>query len=238
MKSAAFRTPGGVDVGAVTADEMRTVDRVATEELGLSLIQMMEHAGRGLAREAIALADGGPVVVLAGGGGNGGGGLACARHLANRDVPVTVALDRARAALEGAPRTQCTILERMDVPIRTGVEEVPEPTVVVDALIGYGLTGEPTGQSRTAIRWATDRDVPVVALDVPSGVDATTGERPGEAIRPTRTVTLALPKTGLLEVSGDLVLGDLSIPATVYDRVNIPYSNPFEGGFTVRLHSR
>ncbi|WP_276256362.1 NAD(P)H-hydrate epimerase [Halomontanus rarus] len=107
-----------------------------------------------------------------------------------------------QAALEGSPRTRCAILERRDVPIRTGVEELPEPAIVVDALIGYGFTGEPTGQSRMAIRWATDRDVPLVALDVPSGDDVTSAERPGEAIRPTRTVTLALPKTGLLEVSG------------------------------------
>jgi NAD(P)H-hydrate repair Nnr-like enzyme with NAD(P)H-hydrate epimerase domain len=84
MDERAFRTGTGRQVPAVTAAEMREVDRVAVEEFGVSLLQMMENAGRNLARH-VREVGAGPVVVLAGNGGNGGGGLCGARHLRNRD---------------------------------------------------------------------------------------------------------------------------------------------------------
>jgi len=83
-----FTTPAGRAVPAVTAAEMAEVDRVAVDEVGLRLLQMMENAGRTLAAQVRALADG-PVTVLAGSGGNGGGGLAAARELANRGLSTT-----------------------------------------------------------------------------------------------------------------------------------------------------
>ena len=109
-----FETADGRAVPAVTAATMREVDRVAVEEVGLPLLSMMENAGRALARVVRAERGGRRVVVLAGGGGNGGGGLACARHLANRDVPVEVVLDRDPAALAGATATQWRIVLAME----------------------------------------------------------------------------------------------------------------------------
>jgi NAD(P)H-hydrate epimerase len=76
---------------------------------------------------------------------------------------------------------------------------------------------------------------PTVSLDVPSGIDATTGETMGEAVAPTRTVTLALPKTGLDARTGELYLADISIPRTVYDRLDIEYEPPFGDDDWVRL---
>jgi NAD(P)H-hydrate epimerase len=89
-----FETGDGDAVTAVTAEEMRAVDRVAVEEFGVDLLQMMENAGRTLALAARERRASEPVAVVAGDGGNGGGGLACARHLANHSIPVAVALDR------------------------------------------------------------------------------------------------------------------------------------------------
>lgn len=182
-----FQTATGLDVSAVTAEEMRDVDRVAVEEFGLSMLQMMEQGGRGLARETLDRYEDGSVVVLAGAGGNGGGGLACARHLANRELPVTVALDRQPADLEG--------------PLR--------------------------GSSRELVQWVENTESAVLSLDVPSGIDATTGRAHGDAVRPTRTFTLALPKTGVSDIAGVLVLGDISVPAGVYETLEIPYTPPF-----------
>ena len=89
MTRNSFRTPTGRDVTAVTADEMRAVDRVAVEEVGLQLLQMMENAGRILAWHVREVRDErGPVIVVAGNGGNGGGGMAYARHLVNRGIQV------------------------------------------------------------------------------------------------------------------------------------------------------
>src|SRR6056297_3358061 len=112
MEKAAFETETGTMVAAVTANEMGEVDRVAVDEVGLTLLQMMENAGRNLA-EVVRSVDGEDVTVLAGNGGNGGGGLVAARHLANRDVSVDVVLDRPPTDLDGATAHQYRILDAM-----------------------------------------------------------------------------------------------------------------------------
>lgn len=237
MHSNAFRTPTSETVPAISADEMRTVDRTAVEEFGLSLPQMIEHAGRNLSRAVVRSDTGQQVAILAGSGGNGGGGLACGRHLANRGRLHSVILDREPGAFEGAAADQLGLLERMAVRIETG--EVPAATEVdllVDALIGYGLSGAPRGTAADLIEQATAMGTPILSLDVPSGLDATTGETPGVAIEPSQTLTLALPKMGLVD-QPDVLLGDLGIPHAVYEQAGIPYSHPFGERFVVELES-
>lgn len=236
MKREAFRTGTGQPVTAVTAEEMARVDRVAVEEVGLEVRQMMENAGRILAHHVRVVTDG-PVLVVAGSGGNGGGGLVCARHLANRGVDVQVVLDRPTEALTGDAAHQHRILAEMDVPIRTGVsalEEVGERTVV-DALIGYGLSGAVRQPADAFIEWMDDRTQPVISLDIPSGLDPTTGEARPTAVRPVRTLTLALPKTGLTASVGTLYVADIAIPRTVYKRLDLPYDRPFDSEDWARL---
>ncbi len=110
-----FYTVDGRPVPAVTAAQMAEVDRLAEEAFGIGLIQMMEHAGRSLAAQALELLGGprGRVVVLAGAGGNGGGGLCAARHLANRGVSVALLLDRPPEAFQGAARRHLDPLRAM-----------------------------------------------------------------------------------------------------------------------------
>lgn len=236
MNQAAFRTATGIDVPAVTADEMREVDRTAVEEVGLSLMQMMEHAGRNLARRVLERRTRGRVVVLAGAGGNGGGGLVCARHLVNRNVPVAVVLDRSPEKIEGATATQLRILDSTDVTIDVEtVDWEADVRLVVDALVGYGLRDAPRGTVKDLLRRTREAEEPVISLDVPSGVNATTGDSPGHAVRPDETLTLALPKTGLSELEGELVLGDISVPTAAYERLDIPYRPPFGGEFLVEI---
>lgn len=233
-----FRTPAGQEVTAVTAAGMREVDRVAVEEVGLQLLQMMENAGRALAWHVRAVRDDESVVVVAGDGGNGGGGLTCARHLANRDVPVRVVLDRPSEDLSGAAAHQCRILEATDVTVATGpdaIDRFDEPTVRVDALVGYGVHGEMRPPAANYVEELNRTVDPVVSLDVPSGMDATTGDTNGVRVHPDRTVTLALPKTGLDAVDGPLYLADIGIPATVYDRLGIDYGPPFDDADWVEL---
>jgi NAD(P)H-hydrate epimerase len=216
---------------------MRDVDRVAVEDVGLQLLQMMENAGRILAWHVRDVRES-DVVVVAGNGGNGGGGLTCARHLANRDIPVRVVLDRPPAELSGAAAHQSHILDETNVPITSGVESLAdanERTTIVDALIGYGLSGDVRPPADEYIGWMSDFPGSTVSLDVPSGIDATTGETRGEAVAPVRTVTLALPKTGLDAHTGELYLADIGIPRTVYDRLDIEYEPPFGDDDWVRL---
>jgi NAD(P)H-hydrate epimerase len=120
-------------------------------------------------------------------------------------------------------------VDEMGVPTTTGVDllEGSDEQVVVDALVGYGLDGEVRSPARECIDAVNGGSHPTVSLDVPSGVDATTGETLGVAVSPDRTVTLALPKTGLETVDGVLFLADIGIPKTVYTRLGIGYQDPF-----------
>jgi NAD(P)H-hydrate epimerase len=229
-----FRTDDGMLVPAVTADGMREVDRIAMEEFGLGILQMMENAGRNLAQNAVDMLDGeaGPVTILAGGGGNGGGGLCCGRHLHNRGYEVHLVLDRDPSAVHGAASAQLRILEVAGLQV-TGPDGVGAAMrcaqLVVDALIGYSLRGAPRGRAAELIA-ACNRHGQVLSLDVPSGLDATTGEAPGAVVQPERTLTLALPKTGLSRIPGDLYLADIGIPPAVYERLGLSYQSPFQCG--------
>ena len=234
MELDAFRTVDGRPVPAVTADEMRDVDRVAVEEFGLALLSMMENAGRTLAAHARGMTEG-SITVLAGSGGNGGGGLACARHLANRDVPVSVVLDRPPSDLEGAAARQHGVLAEMEVPVGIGRDALDDSELVVDALVGYGLQGPLRGPAADLVTAVGRTDSRVLSLDVPSGRDATSGAEPGVAVDPDSVLTLALPKTGLAGLDAVLSLADISIPAAVYDRLDLGHERLFDDAYAIEL---
>jgi NAD(P)H-hydrate epimerase len=235
-----FRTEDGVIVPAISAAQMREVDRIAVEEFGLGILQMMENAGRNLAQNVQDMLDGirGEVAILAGSGGNGGGGLCCARHLRNRDFSVWVVLDREEGLLRDAARNQLQILRAAGVrpvdPFQAR-EVLRRSQVVVDALIGYSLRGAPRGRAAELIELCNEHAARVLSLDLPSGLDATTGEAPGVVVRPERTLTLALPKTGLRRVPGELYLADIGIPPEVFRRIGVSFESPFGRRYWVRL---
>lgn len=222
------------EVPWLTRAQMVEVDRLMVEDYRIGLMQMMENAGRHLAILARwRFLNGDPrdcsVVVLAGSGGNGGGVLVCARHLANWGARVRVCLTKPSTALSGVPRRQLEGLVSMGLPIAQGaadVEAEDTPDLVVDGLIGYSLSGAPQGVAADLIRWAGVQAGPVLALDVPSGVDVDTGEALPPTIRATATMTLALPKVGLQRSEatpyvGELYLADISVPPGLYAGVGV-----------------
>ncbi len=217
---------------ALTADQMREVDRIMVEELGIDLTRMMENAGRNLADLVIRLFRPATVTVLAGSGGNGGGGLVAARHLSNRGVAVTVSVSG--GDLAEVPARQLAILENMTVAV---TEQPVEAEVVIDALIGYSLSGPPRDRAAELIGWANERSTPVVSLDTPSGLDVTTGVAAEPSVVADATLTLALPKIGLLEAAqvGDLYLADISVPPAVYRRFGIDLPELFAEETVIRL---
>lgn len=244
--SAALSAP----IPTVTAAQMREVDQIVTSEADILLVQMMENAGRALAiavRESVGgTTDGRHVAVLAGAGGNGGGGLVAARRLACWGATVTAWLSRQPGDLDGVPAHQRDAAEACGVHVRPGppgAADLDGMDVVVDAVIGYSLGGAPRGTSLGLIEaalQARDRGLPVVSLDVPSGLDPDTGRTPGRAVRATHTVTLALPKPGLLardaaDHVGALSLADISIPSWVFLRVGVDPGEPFVTSDLVRL---
>jgi NAD(P)H-hydrate epimerase len=236
-------TDTAIQVPVITADQMREVDRVAVEETGPNLFQMMENAGRNLALQVIETSGAhwarARIIVLAGGGGNGGGGICAARHLVNRGLDVKLCLaepDR----LGPVPAFQRRIFgAAAGTEIGIGDLKHQTPDVIVDALIGYGLESSPVGPTADLIQWANGSGAPILALDVPSGVDSTTGLTPGAFIRARWTMTLALPKSGLVpEKTGDLVLADIGIPRATFERIGVPYTSPFDNRFRVPLTRR
>lgn len=205
-------------VPTVTADQMAEVDRLATGPYGIDLLQMMELAGRALARTVQAtLAPRSRITVAAGGGGNGGGAMVAARRLAGLGFDVEVVLDRAPARLTGSAAHQAAALEAIGVRPATALP-ADAGDGIIDGLIGYGLTDAPTGRASDLIEWIANAGVPVVALDVPSGIDATTGEAPGAFVHADITITLALPKSGLIEnnAAGRLLVADIAIPPDLW----------------------
>jgi len=180
--------------GLPDPERMRATDRWAIEELGIPGSELMERAGRGLADLVVAVAPDGPIAIACGKGNNGGDGYVAARLLreAGRDVhvlavaPIQELSGDARANAERVEGIEPFAAARLD-----------DCAVVVDALLGTGFSGAPHGAVAGAIAALNAAGLPVVAADVPSGIDAATGVAEGEAVQARATATFAAAKPGL-----------------------------------------
>jgi len=216
----------------VGADEMRAIERIAIDEMGISAATLMERAGRATAEGAMALAGhAGRIVVVCGAGNNGGDGFVAARHvhLAGREV-VVIALGspdhatvEARAAWKQAEDAGVPV---GGLPALQGFSARPGD-VVVDAIFGTGPLRPVTGSFADAIEAIgalRERGAGVLAVDLPSGVSADTGRTAGPAVRADRTVTFGFAKIGLalhpgVELAGEVTVANIGIPAAASDRI-------------------
>lgn len=213
-------------VQSITTEQMIEVDRAMIEDFEIKLEQMMENAGRNLAHLArMRFLSGNPVgkrvAVLAGSGGNGGGVMVAARRLHNWGAEVEVFLTRAVENLTPVPAWQSRILTNKKVPVYPESIPTSEYELILDGVIGYSLSGDPRGVARDMIHWINDQSVPVLSLDTPSGIGLTTGQIYDPVVNATATMTLALPKAGLLTPTtsplvGELYLADISVPPELY----------------------
>ncbi|MGB5812149.1 MAG: NAD(P)H-hydrate epimerase [Polyangiales bacterium] len=214
-------------VPCVTTAQMIEVDRAMIEDYGILLIQMMENAGRHLATLArIRFFEGSPqskkVAVLAGSGGNGGGALVCARRLSAWGAEVEVFATHPPGSFRDVSGHQHAIVERLGVAIHTTLPSADAAfDLVVDGIIGYGLGGVPRGSAADLIEWTRAQAARVLSLDVPSGIDTTTGTAFVPSVVADATMTLALPKSGLLGSAvrrsvGELYLADIGVPPQLY----------------------
>lgn len=238
-----FHTGQGFLIPAVSADQMLEVDRIAVEEYNLSVLQMMENAGRILAQHVMDMLDAskGEITILAGAGGNGGGGLCCARHLHNRGFNVHIILDRDARKLVGPARSQLATLRASGIAVTVANRleaALKRSQLAVDALIGYGLRDRPRGATKQLIEVCNREASLVLSNDVPSGLNATTGEAPGVIVRADRVVTLAAPKTGLASLDMPLYLADIGIPPQVFHRLGLSFDPPFDRLDWVRVQVR
>ena len=220
----------------VTAAEMRSIDRCTIEELGIPGVVLMEHAGRAVFHSTMRIwgeqGGSGAVSVVCGRGNNGGDGFVVARHLRNHGVPVRVCALAEKDQISGDARINLDILEKMGVKvnyIKSGSElrEVLDGSLlVVDAILGTGARGAPVGLVLDAIREINSLGVPVVAVDVPSGIDADTGAVPGDCVRAVETVTFGFVKRGLVmypaaRYTGRVIIADISIPEAALSELQL-----------------
>lgn len=240
-------------IPAIGAAEMAEVDRLAIEDFGVSLPQMMEQAGSHLA-EVVRVEVGGDlrgrsVIVAAGPGNNGGGGLAAARHLLNRGADVHVVLARPALRMTEPGRRQLATLIAMGAACCVATFDLSDDELeamlgradlIVDAILGYNVHGAPRDEVERLAGFVIRAGRPVVSLDLPTGIDPDTGEAAGLAITATATLTLALPKRGLLAAAaagrtGRVYLADIGLPAALYARLGLDVGPIFAPGRIVVL---
>ncbi|MCE5199437.1 MAG: NAD(P)H-hydrate dehydratase [Armatimonadota bacterium] len=221
-------------ISVVTAEQMRNLDRRATEEYGIPSVLLMENAGRAVFNAAVEMLGGvhrKNVVVVAGQGNNGGDGFVVARFLHNAGAHVRIFYFGNRSAAKGDALTNIEIAEKMKLDIdnsgstRKLKAAIAECDLVIDALLGTGIKGELRPDAAKVVGCMNERIVPLLAVDIPSGIDADTGKALGsdmlrmeDAVRAEVTVTFALPKIGLVTASdgaglaGKLIVADIGIP--------------------------
>ncbi len=188
----------------------------------------MDHAGLALARAVKALAaEGAPVLICCGGGLNGGDGLAAARHLECAGYAVRVLLVTPRESLRSEPAVFAGIVERLALPLAVCLSPdalqgqrswFQEAVIIVDALLGIGFHGVVREPIRACIEAINRSGKPVVSADLPSGLDAETGEAHGGAVKATVTVTFGLPKLGCARGDGPAQTGRLVIEPITFPR--------------------
>lgn len=232
----------GSQIRRVTRDEIAELDRVMIEEFGIDLLMMMENAGRALASVAKKMLGGSVlyrnITVLVGKGNNGGGGLVAARHLHNWGASVKVVIASPRSELHAAPTKQLQILEKSGMAAIDQVVGLSEADLIIDSLLGYNSKGKPREPYASLISVANSSGRPILALDLPSGLDPDTGKPNEPCIIATSTVALAFPKTGVNTADGRpfvgvLYLADISVPRTLYERFGVKEPSVFKDDFIV-----
>jgi NAD(P)H-hydrate epimerase len=210
----------------VTADRMRALDHRATSQFGMTVLDLMENAGKAAAAETesfLAGASGKSVVVCCGRGANGGDGLVAARHLKEKGAAVSVFIcppKKEGGKVQGYSAEVQANLDRAKAAgvsvVEAGAESglaaaLAGAAVVLDALLGTGSAGKPAGAIHHMIQEITKSKKPVLALDIPSGIHPDTGYHSGVFITAVRTLTLGLPKRGLVAPHAKRFVGELKV---------------------------
>jgi NAD(P)H-hydrate epimerase len=220
----------------LTAAQMREADRFTIEEIGIPSLVLMENAGRQVVAAIESTYESkldGRVAVLCGRGNNGGDGFVVARTLLQHGIETSVFVIGALADVRGDARTNLDILGRLGVTVvevadeqawELHFSEISQCALIVDAILGTGLKSAVAGMMETVIADVNASEIPIVSVDLPSGLSADTPHLIGDCIDASMTVTLAAPKLPLVlppgeAYAGDVVIADIGIPYEVIDGV-------------------
>jgi len=212
---------------SVSREEMREIDKKAIEEIGIPGVVLMENAGRSVANVIANMrpAEKSRVAIFCGSGNNGGDGFVCARHLYNKGFNISVALLGKIADVKGDAEINLKIISHMGIAILEinefsklpWQEVISNADIIVDAIFGTGLKKEVKGIYADVIKRINDSKKLIVAVDIPSGLDANSGLPLGVAVRSTKTVTMGLRKiafdnSSAAEFTGEVIVADIGIP--------------------------
>ena len=224
----------------LNAAQMREADRYTIEEIGIPSLVLMENAGRQVVaaiEASFETALHGRVAVLCGRGNNGGDGFVVARTLLQRGIDTAVFVIGAVADVRGDARINLDILGRLGVTVveindeqswELHFSEVSQCSLIIDAIFGTGLRSPLGGMLETVVADVNAADIPIVAIDLPSGISADTAHLIGDCIDASMTVTLAAPKLPLIlppgeAYAGDVVIADIGIPYEVIQGIDGPH---------------
>ncbi len=221
-----------------TTKEMRSLDAAAIDKAGIPGLILMENASLQICDKIHEIYDGKlknhAIIIVCGNGNNGGDGYALARHLFNRGAAIKVFSSCPLARLKGDARKNADIFLAIGGKIKELQEggtlpQPPEAEMIVDALLGTGITGPARGFTARLIEWINDRPEPVLAVDIPSGVEGDTGTANGPAIVANWTVTMGLLKRGLVlppgrDLAGEITVAIISLPPAIRAGKHIPFN--------------
>lgn len=216
----------------VTAAEIRSIDEKAIEEYGIPSIALMENAGKEATNQIeriMGKLHNKKISIFAGKGNNGGDGYVIARHLSNQGAKVKVFVVASKANITGDALTNLKIITYMGIDVIEVANENDWDKVkiamtftdcLVDALVGTGFTGQLSGHMAQVVESINKNNKVVIAIDIPSGVNADTGQISGTAVKADHTITFSLPKQGLFlypgaSYVGDVTVADIGIPRTL-----------------------
>jgi NAD(P)H-hydrate epimerase len=211
----------------LTRQQVREVDRRAIEEYGIPGVVLMENAARSAMECALDMLHDVPqkrVLILCGGGNNGGDGLALARHLDNNYARVQIGLLTDPAKYQNEALANWKTVQAMNLPCCPATPELVQSQpwdLIVDALFGTGLTQSPRDPFSAIADAINASGRPILAIDLPSGLDCDTGEPLGPCIRATRTITFVAEKAGFAnpasrQYTGILWIGTIGCPRNLY----------------------
>jgi NAD(P)H-hydrate epimerase len=217
---------------AVSSKEIRALDSMAINDYGIPSLALMENAGRSVAVEVLKDIRNKPrprVCIVCGLGNNAGDGFVAARHLSNNDIKTSIYLIGQVKNLKQDAAVNCLILKKCGYPIKeiqkvdkAFRKEIHKAEVIVDAIFGVGLSREIKDPYKAVIEALNQSGRPIVSVDVPSGLDATTGNIYGTCIKAKKTVTFTLAKSGFFrnkgpECTGRIIVTDIGIPKIIHN---------------------